>query len=713
MGRNVPGERRRRFPASILVLSMVLAVVGHGAALAGYGESPVKRVSALRAQLRSRSQEERRAAVAGLVALDSALSVAPLEDAVRQSISGLDKEAKPYDVLDGEFLDAFFEYEDVQKYYPSLVADYRTKFLEAGRRLEAKVAELRGMLDVILDAGTGLGSFRNPAAVDRVAAGARNERHPLIRQMYLEGLGAIGDPGRVPVLLEVLGNFDSRVRALGARALGRYPPRPEILEALATAAATDKSWAVRWAACEGVARGPLDRAVPVLVEAVAREEGEVALRVDSLLRSLVGVTFEGNAKAWAGWWEEHGREVTGGTWVPPEDPRRTGTVKETATSFFRIPVESRNLLLVLDYSSSMEEEMVLADSRADAVRRELDLPETRLGFARAEAIHAIRGLPDGARFNVLIYHDKASRFADRAQVVSSASRRRAEKWLLAQKTGYLTNIWGGLLSAFGDPFGPGGNSRFDDLPDTLVFLTDGEPTNGRFRDAPSLGNLVGLWNSAGRATLHTVGLGEGHDAELLALLARSTGGFYVDMQKGNMVIPGTRPSVPPEERTPTASGIVERLRTGLAAESPAVRMEALARAHRLPQWEPALLPLLLGALEDEDDTVVTEAANLLVGGGPGAVPFILEAVDSGLDSPTYAVLDALEARPTAAMGLVPPLATILLDPGAGGKVAAARALGALGPVAAGAVEALESAATAAEAPLAEAAKEALGRIRRE
>ena len=67
------------------------------------------------------------------------------------------------------------------------------------------------------------------------------------------------------------------------------------------------------------------------------------------------------------------------------------------------------------------------------------------------------------------------------------------------------------------------------MPDTIVFLTDGQASRGRLAKTKLLADLVRLWNGVARVAVHTVGIGKDHDSELLKALAAENDGYYVDM----------------------------------------------------------------------------------------------------------------------------------------------------------------------------------------
>ena len=123
----------------------------------------------------------------------------------------------------------------------------------------------------------------------------------------------------------------------------------------------------------------------------------------------------------------------------------------------------------------------------------------------------------------------------------------------------MTNIWDALRQSFGDHLQKaGGRQRFELLPDTVVFLTDGMPTRGRFQDTASLLVLARMWNRAAGTVIHTVGIGADHERELLAALAKETYGYHVDLSSGASAgVQQERRGVPPEERRPNFTWLLK------------------------------------------------------------------------------------------------------------------------------------------------------------
>jgi hypothetical protein len=90
-----------------------------------------------------------------------------------------------------------------------------------------------------------------------------------------------------------------------------------------------------------------------------------------------------------------------------------------------------------------------------------------------------------------------------------------------------TNIHEALKRAF-FLVGTGAHDRNYKLgADTIFFLSDGQPTRGDVLDPNRILAEVKRWNLLRRVKVHTVGVGQGHDASFMRALADSSGGTYV------------------------------------------------------------------------------------------------------------------------------------------------------------------------------------------
>lgn len=484
--------------------------------------------------LASPEAKTRLAAIRKLAEIDSRGSIDALATAVLRSGAELDALGKRLDQNDLNWertFDKVLDLEDRGKDGTDAHRQARFRQGQLEREWEQLNTEARLHLDVLHEAGLALRGFRSDDAVTAIEKAARGQPHPLVRMLYVGALGRPGHASSFETLADlVLSDKDPRLRAQAVRGLIAWAPKGW---ETAAGAARDPCWAVRRGAIEALAHASLASAVPELIEAAGRESGELQLTALSYLRQITKAKAGDSSAAWKGWWEQHAASIRDGTYGPPEPLPTPPPGTRTFARFFRIPIESTNVVFAIDFSASMRDKLRLENARANAILAEHGLPETCLGYAKAELIGAIRELPEGALFNVVAYSDTARFLFERPAAANANSRARAIRWITEARTGAMTNIWGALNASFGDYLdSSGGASRFPTLPDTIVFLTDGNATRGRFRDADSLRKLVRLWNQPLDIVVHCVGIGDDQDRELLEGLAGETGGYYVDLRKG-------------------------------------------------------------------------------------------------------------------------------------------------------------------------------------
>ena len=98
----------------------------------------------------------------------------------------------------------------------------------------------------------------------------------------------------------------------------------------------------------------------------------------------------------------------------------------------------------------------------------------------------------------------------------------------ALKPGQSTNMYAGLRAAFY----PEGEPRPQDLsegPDTIFLLTDGDPSEGKYKARKDLRDEVLSWNLSRAIRINCVNVGAA-DANMLRDISSASGGVYMDLQ---------------------------------------------------------------------------------------------------------------------------------------------------------------------------------------
>ncbi|HET6204484.1 MAG TPA: HEAT repeat domain-containing protein [Planctomycetota bacterium] len=273
----------------------------------------------------------------------------------------------------------------------------------------------------------------------------------------------------------------------------------------------DREASVRAAAIEGLARGRLKAAVPILLARLRKEQGRLREDFAAALRRITGQAFGREPADWERWWVAEGERFA----VPPlrEVEAKAKALAEAraqarTASFYGIEFLSDRAAFVLDASGSMAERTGTAapGGRAES-RYEVALRELR------NALDGRRGEP-GARFDLFLFAGNADAWHERLQPLDERSVELAVGFASKRTPSGGTNIHEALSRAFEDP----------DV-DTIYLLSDGEPSAGLVTDPALLRAEVRGWNRFRRVVIHTVSIGT--SSALLEGLAADSGGRFV------------------------------------------------------------------------------------------------------------------------------------------------------------------------------------------
>lgn len=235
-------------------------------------------------------------------------------------------------------------------------------------------------------------------------------------------------------------------------------------------------------------------------------------------------------------------------------------------SFFNTVAVGKRILFVVDISGSMEWPAKMGPKgggpETGSNREKGEGPDysnvrTKLDLAKVELIWTLSKLPEDMSFNVIVYETK-HRLIDEAiegmVVANQANKAKFTSSVLALKANGGTNIHGSLTRAMcitRRPPAVQGDPALDkramlEGADTIFFLTDGRPSwsddstgygevhpkwgsigNGRFcKPAEILADITRV-NTFRKVVIHTVGISEDHDKDLMEKLALHNHGQYV------------------------------------------------------------------------------------------------------------------------------------------------------------------------------------------
>lgn len=366
--------------------------------------------------------------------------------------------------------------------------------------------------EVVAAAARYLGSAGQPEDVD-----------PL-RAMFESSENARIVSATMKALTELLAKHPGWLDALAKHARGEDPLRaPLAVEELASRARPEDralflellespQWGTRLASMKVLAGYGDVALLGPIIERMQSESGRLRNEFGEALFGLTAQLFGSRAAAWEAWYADKGE----GFVLPSDDEiaaarvlaaEREARERSAVARFFGIPVHSERVIFIIDVSGSM-----MASLRGRYVGRP---GEVRLVRAKYELSAAIRDLASTAQFNILAFSSGVSQWADRSVGAEEApAREEALAWVSRLGAIGGTNLYGAMIAAMDDPY-----------VDTIVLLSDGEPTVGKLQDPGAIRADIARRNQGRGIIIHTVSLGA--RLRTLEWLAEDSGGRHV------------------------------------------------------------------------------------------------------------------------------------------------------------------------------------------
>jgi HEAT repeat protein len=282
------------------------------------------------------------------------------------------------------------------------------------------------------------------------------------------------------------------------------------------------SWRVRAAAVQGALRVWEKEIVELLIARLKHENGRILDDVRRALETYTGQAIGEDPDLWRAWWRRHHEDYNPGDRPKPDaagnirfragglEPERDGT---RTVAFFNIPLRSKRLGFIFDLSGSMK----------NAAKKGSDEGPTKMELLRTEFEKTLAGLAEDTTFDVFVYRywtsyppkTKLTRALGKMQPATPPNVRRALAWMKGEQP----KGWG----AFYEPM----EALLAEDVDTIVLLSDGRPSRGRYdRDFRILDEFPRA-NRFRRVAVNTVLVGtKGADRKFMQELAAATGGRF-------------------------------------------------------------------------------------------------------------------------------------------------------------------------------------------
>ncbi|MBM4015627.1 MAG: VWA domain-containing protein [Planctomycetes bacterium] len=358
------------------------------------------------------------------------------------------------------------------------------------------------------------------------------------RARLLDVVGRVGRKETAKDVHGALRDKDPRVRIAAidaAVALKQSESAPFVASLLG-----DKEWPVRAAAVAALRKFRDRTTVTAAIDALAKETGRLREELADLLSELTGQTFGGEARAWAGWWEQNresflaagatavaGAPAAGTPGPPPANAAARGSDE---FSYYGIKTTSDKVVFVLDISDSMNDDAGETELPADGIPKRVGNLRPKIQVARDQLAQTIVDLPGGATFALITYNKFVKAWQDKLVPANKRWKNEALSYVLGIQATDATNIFDALELALSLGGRGLADKYYASQVDTIFFLTDGKATEGRIQEPAKILDEIRRINKFGKVKIHTIGVGYLHDRPFLEQLAKENGGTYVNVQ---------------------------------------------------------------------------------------------------------------------------------------------------------------------------------------
>lgn len=295
-------------------------------------------------------------------------------------------------------------------------------------------------------------------------------------------------------------------------------------------------WQLRVAACDALGAIGSMEAVDPLIERMQVESGRVQ---DAMIQALKAITRDDlgrNPENWRKWWEGEKAKAPGGLPRRPDPGKGAATGKPeekkkedpryAAPEYYGVEIYSNRVGFVVDTSASMKV-LFVPDARAAKVLSREYTGMDKITICKEEVAQALEALDDRSHFTVVTFGTMIRAFKSNPVAATPGNVQSAVSFLKSIPANGETNYYDALRVALDLGEEPDTNPNFRSTPDTITFLTDGEPTKGAITDGDTLVEWYTGLNRYARVVTHTVTFGNiGIDMPLLHRLATQNGGKF-------------------------------------------------------------------------------------------------------------------------------------------------------------------------------------------
>jgi HEAT repeat protein len=330
----------------------------------------------------------------------------------------------------------------------------------------------------------------------------------------------------------------ARVGAMDALAM--YGEDAQAAVPLVAKLLESSQWQLRIAAAQCLGDiGSMTSVEPLIARFESEPTGRIADDIYLALKKVSRDDLGRKPENWRKWWDREKAASPGG--LPkrppppdektakqgpdPNDPRRTHADVPGAP-YFGVEIYSNRVAFVCDTSESMSELFTPDPAGAKALSREYT-GRDKLSICKEEVAQTLAALDPRAHFNVVAFGTQVRSFKPAPVQANPGNVDQARGFLKSLKAAGETNYYDALKAALDLGAAPDTNPDFRATPDTITFLTDGEPTKGDIIDGDVLVEWYTGLNRYARVKTHTITFGViSVDTKLLREIAERNGGVF-------------------------------------------------------------------------------------------------------------------------------------------------------------------------------------------
>ncbi len=276
------------------------------------------------------------------------------------------------------------------------------------------------------------------------------------------------------------------------------------------------------------------RSVPLLIEALKANDGLPGAEIETLLQRFTGKKFAADHVAWKRWWTTEGE-----AWLDAlEAAKRFDPLSMSGgVSFYGLRSPSKRVAFVLDRSGSMKAPAVHHTGAAPTTGGEKEswAGKTRLEVAKIQLARTINNLASDVLFTLIFYDYEVDVWKKPPLLVDAGRKNKADaqKWFMKLEPGSSTSMFDGMMKALDYAEDLGAEKVTGDRIDTIFLLSDGQPTHFRGKDLKNEVDILEAYevfkqaNGDRRIVVHAIGVGQGHNEDLMRKIAQESGGKYV------------------------------------------------------------------------------------------------------------------------------------------------------------------------------------------